>query len=168
MNPSLTWFSYQHWSPALFLVWWCRSFFSCYLWNICLLLQIIFLPQSFHVMQICWNIFLVEKQTVNIFLTLKYPSSEPWKWSFHSDAPVHHHKNWTMCSYQTQVILDSLWICEVLSQSKSKSKSKVQSWKDLEWLYSAVVPPTTQTFLSNQTSNWAQIFTVDFTEIDWS
>ena len=110
MNPSLTWFSYQHWSPALFLVWWCRSFFSCYLWNICLLLQIIFLPQSFHVMQICWNIFLVEKQTVNIFLTLKYPSSEPWKWSFHSDAPVHHHKNWTMCSYQTQVILDCLWI----------------------------------------------------------
>ena len=110
MNPSLTWFSYQHWSPALFLVWWCRSFSSCSLWNICLLLQIIFLPQSFHVMQICWNIFLVEKQTVNIFLTLKYPSSEPWKWSFHSDAPVHHHKNWTMCSYQTQVILDSLWI----------------------------------------------------------
>ena len=31
---------------------------------------------------------------------------------------------------------------KILSQSKSKSKSKVQSRKDLEWLYSAVPPPT--------------------------
>ena len=29
--------------------------------------------------------------------------------------------------------------------SQSKSKSKVKSQKDLEWLYSAVVPPTTTT-----------------------
>ena len=47
-------------------------------------------------------------------------------------------------------------------------KSKVKSQKDLEWLYSALPPTTTttKTFLSNQTSNWAQIFTVDSPDQD--
>ena len=52
----------------------------------------------------------------------------------------------------------SCWnVCFVLSQSKSKSK--VQCQKDLEWLYSAVVPRF-------QMFNLAQIFTVDSPDQD--
>ena len=80
--------------------------------------------------------------------------------------------NETMMISQQQILENLEPICsilvifeKVLSQSKSKSKSKVQSPKSKGlgvtlFCCCTTHPPPTQTFLSNQNSNLAQIFTV--------